>query len=69
MALAQIKRLTGTIERVPREDGEPVIELHLEPHQQVVSVKLTPQVDRVDRVTVDWRWTVFVVSRLGEAVA
>lgn len=63
--LVQISKRSGRIDRVKRGET-PVIELHLEPEQYVANVELH-EIDRYDlaRKTVDWSWTVFVVTPLG----
>jgi len=64
-ALVQISRREGEIRRV-KYGVTPVIELHLEPHERVVSVELTGNAWRhPERKTVDWQWVVFVAAYLG----
>lgn len=69
--LVQISKREGRIARVKRGET-PVIELYLAPGQYVTSVEL----ERIDpygrrameRKTVDWRWSAFVVTPLGVPV-
>lgn len=66
--LVQISKRTGEISRVPRGET-PTIETHLAAGQYVANVTLEP-IDpysnrNIDRKTVDWRWTAFVVTPLG----
>lgn len=64
MSLVQIARVTGRIDRVPRGDT-PVVELDLEDHQRVVSVELKALLfDDPGRKTVDWKYVVYVETRL-----
>lgn len=65
--LVQIVKHEGKIKRVkPRE--RPVIELHLEPYQYVVSIELKEAFQSTfsQRKTQDWDWSLFVVTPLGE---
>lgn len=63
--LAQIAHRTGRVERVAR-GSYPVIELDLGANEEVVSFHAAPMPARRERVTDDWRWTAWVVNRLGE---
>lgn len=64
--LVQISRRRGVIERVPFGE-EPTLELHLEPNETVTDVVLKPQVGARGRSTVDWAWSLYVVTDLGAA--
>lgn len=64
MKLNQITQEKGVIKRVPY--GEvPLIELGLEDNQYIVGVDLRHRWwNSDDRKTVDWDWSLFVVTRL-----
>ncbi len=65
--LTQITKHRGRIDRVPR--GEvPVIELHTEWYQQIVSVKLRElsPFSSYERKTVDWQYEYFLVTNLNQ---
>lgn len=63
-ALVQISKVEGKIDRVPR-DETPVVELHVEPNERVISIDLRcREFDHLERKTVDWRWTAYVETRL-----
>lgn len=65
MALVQIVKRTGRLLRLKPEDRPPVVELHLEEHERVVSFDLTEDWDySAERKTSDWRWTAYVEVRL-----
>lgn len=63
----QINKHEGTIERVPRGET-PVIETTLEGDQYVTDVVLEEvgpfELARMDRKTVDWKFSYFVVTPL-----
>lgn len=63
MTRVQIVKRDGRIDRVAR-GTTPVIELDLEPGQYVTDVALTElgRFSDGNRKTVDWLWTVFVVT-------
>jgi hypothetical protein len=64
VTLTQITERRGVIERVP--DGQtPVLEMQLDPGQYIVGLRLTQIPPRRGRVTVDWRWTAYVVTPLS----
>lgn len=64
--LVQLTRLRGEINRVPAGQEPGVVELHLEPHQRVVSLDLREAAwCSPERKTVDWRWTAVIETRLG----
>lgn len=67
--LVQVAKRTGKVRRVKPGDGPPVVELHLEPHQYVVSFDLSKDWDYGDRKTDDWSWTAYVATRLGGALS
>lgn len=55
----QLVKHTGHIARVPRGQT-PIVELAIDPGQRVVSIDVRPSfVDRDERKTVDWNWTVW----------
>jgi hypothetical protein len=63
MALVQIVKHKGRIDRVPRDDT-PVVELDLQPDQRVVSIELKEAMfSAPDRKTVDWRFVAYVETR------
>jgi hypothetical protein len=65
--LTQVTKQRGTVERVPRGE-EPVVELHLEPEQYIVGFELHEAAwVGVERKTVDWVWTAYVVTPLRSA--
>jgi hypothetical protein len=57
--LVQIQQRDGAILRV-REGDTPVVEMHLEDHESIVSAELRPRWQHSHRKTVDWDWTVYV---------
>lgn len=65
MSLHQISKRTGSINRVPIGQT-PVVELHLEPHERLVSLDLRESMFvSPERVTTDWYWTAIIDSDLG----
>ena len=67
--LVQIEKRKGKINRVKPPDAPPIVELHLEPHQRVISIELTEDWWYGDRVTRDWSWTAYIESRYDDVVA
>lgn len=68
MNLHQITKLKGQIDRVT-PDWVPTLELHLDPNQRVVSVEMEPiTLVYSERKTVDWKWTAYIDTDLGEPV-
>lgn len=64
MSLVQIKAHKGRIMRV-KAGEEPVIELDLEPHQEILCAELREVPDHGGlRVTRDFVWKVMVATRL-----
>lgn len=64
IGLVQVVKRQGEIDKVARDDI-PIVELHLEDNQRIVSMDLRPKLyDRADRKTVDWKWTAYVETRL-----
>lgn len=64
MSLVQITKRHGDIRRVKR-GVVPVVELDLEENQYVSNVEMNPVIYfDSDRVTQDWTWTAYVVTRL-----
>lgn len=68
--LRQISKVTGEILRQKR-GVTPVIEIHLDSHQHVISSVLQLQRESVysERKTVDWEYTVYVATNCGLAAA
>lgn len=64
MSLVQIATRRGTIEQTDPDDPEPVVELHLEDHERVVSLDLRRDPLWRGRTTVDWSWIAVIEVRL-----
>lgn len=63
MAVVQVARREGEIERVPRGQ-QPLLELHLTHDQRIVSVEMKRRSwDDLERKTVDWYWVAYVETR------
>lgn len=61
--LVQVTKRTGTITQV--KPGErPVLELHLEDNQTLVSVELHEGWQARNRKTIDWRWVAYVATTI-----
>lgn len=66
MGLVQITEKSGRVDRVPRGE-KPVVQLDLEPHQEIVRFELQDGerfFDHPARKTVDWTWTAMIATRL-----
>lgn len=69
MSLVQLTRRTGIVRAPAHHYGQPIdlIELDLEPNQRVVQVETKRGLDERRRKTVDWTWTVWIETRLGDS--
>jgi hypothetical protein len=63
VSLVQIVCKKGQIRRVPQGET-PVVELHLEDNQTVVSFELEKEIPYSQRKTVDWSWKAMILTRL-----
>jgi hypothetical protein len=61
--LVQVSRRSGVVKRVPVGE-HPMVELRLTQNQTIVSFRVLQVPPKRDRVTVDWRWTAWVATRL-----
>lgn len=64
MALVQVSKREGRIDRVRPSDAPPVVELDLEPNQRIVSIELRKVWSSGDRKTDDWAWTAYIENRV-----
>lgn len=63
--LVQITKTTGRIDRV-RRGQTPIVELDLQPTQYVIGIELREaHFDDLERKTVDWYWTAYIATPLG----
>lgn len=64
MSLVQLATRRGRIDKVAANDEPPVVELHVEPYERIVSLDLRQHPLMKGRTTVDWSWTAVIEVRL-----